>query len=72
VALSETLEDRLTAVEQELADVKRQLGANKCQSPTVWWETMFGSFADSEGFEEAVRLGREYRESLRPKDGKAG
>jgi hypothetical protein len=68
MASSETLEDRLTAVEQGLADVKHLLGANKCQSPAAWWETMFGSFADSEGFEEAVRLGRDYRESLRPKD----
>lgn len=27
------------------------------------WEKIFGSFADSEGFEEAARLGREYREA---------
>lgn len=27
------------------------------------WETIFGIFADSEGFEEAVRLGREWREA---------
>jgi hypothetical protein len=62
----------LTAVEKELAELKHAVAANKSQGATAWWEKMFGSFADSEGFEEAVRLGREYRESLRPKaDGKA-
>ncbi len=29
---------------------------------------MFGIFADSEGFEEATRLGREYRESQHPQE----
>ena len=65
---TETLEGRLTAVEKELAEVKHLLAANKFQSATPWWERMFGSFAESEGFEEAVRLGKEYRESSRPED----
>jgi len=70
---SETLESRLTAVERELAELKELVAGNKSQSAVAWWEKMFGSFADSEGFEEAVRLGKEYRESLRPKDdGKTG
>ena len=70
---TETLEGRLSAVEKEVAELKQLLAANKSQSATGWWEKMFGSFANSEGFEEAVRLGKEYRESLRPKDdGKAG
>jgi hypothetical protein len=68
---SETLEGRLTLVERELAELKHLLADNKVQSATPWWERMFGTYAESEGFEEAVRLGREYRESLRPKnDGK--
>jgi len=65
---TETLVRRLTAVEKELAELKHLVGANRSEAATAWWEKMFGSFADSEGFEEAVRLGREYRESLRPKD----
>jgi hypothetical protein len=65
---TETLEGRLTAVEKELAELKQLVATNNSQSATAWWDRMFGSFADSEGFEEAVRLGREYRESLRPKD----
>ena len=60
---TETLEVRLTMVEDELAQIKRQLAAGKPQSGPVGWEKIFGSFADSEGFDEAVRLGREYREA---------
>jgi hypothetical protein len=62
---TETLEQRLTAVEEELATLKRHLVE---KPPPAGWEKVFGSFSDSEGFDEAVRLGREYRESLRPKD----
>ena len=58
---TETLEDRLAMVENQLAQIKRQLAAEK-PTGTASWEKMFGIFADSEGFEEATRFGREYRE----------
>ena len=61
-----SVEERLTAIEKELAQIKAQLVTNKPQPAVHPWDKVFGSFADSEGFEEAVRLGREYRESLRP------
>lgn len=63
----ETLENRLTAVEAELAQLKKRLAAENPQPPLPWWEQIFGTFAGSEAHEEATRLGREYRESLRPK-----
>ena len=63
-----TIEERLSVVEKELAQVKQQLATEKSQPLTHPWDKVFGVFANSEGFEEAVRLGREYRESLRPKD----
>lgn len=66
---TETIEQRLTAVEQELARIKQQLQGETPSAPLPWWEQIFGTFADSEAHEEATRLGREYRESLRPKDG---
>jgi len=65
---AQTLEDRLAAVENELAQVKRQLDTGRPQTAPASWERMFGIFADSEGFEEATRLGREYRESQRPQE----
>ena len=86
----ELLENRLSAIENELTEIKQLLVTEKPETPLLreyWeslqpalmlvdkdqpashrWEKVFGSFANSEGFEEAVRLGREYRESLRPDD----
>ena len=63
-----SIEERLTAVEKELAELKQQLAKEKSPTAAPRWEKIFGAFANSEGFEEAARLGREYRESLRPKD----
>jgi hypothetical protein len=63
-----TLEERMAAVEQELAQLKQQLQAETPPAKLPWWEQIFGTFANSEAHEEATRLGREYRESLRPKD----
>ena len=65
----EALENRLTTVEKELTQLKQQVEADKQQTSFPWWEQVFGTFADSEAHEEATRLGREYRESLRPKNG---
>lgn len=58
-----TIEQRISVIENELAEIKARL------APAVAhpWDAVFGALADSEGFEEAVRLGRNYRESLRPK-----
>ena len=61
-------EERLTTLEKEMAQIKQQLATEKPQTTQHPWDKVFGSFANSEGFEEAIRLGREYRESLRPKD----
>ena len=63
-----SVEERLSIVEQELAQVKQQLATDKLQTKIPWWEKIAGTFANSEGYEDAMRLGREYRESLRPKD----
>jgi hypothetical protein len=63
-----TIEERLSLVEKELAHIKHQLTTEKLQATPHPWDKVFGSFADSEGFEEAVQLGQEYRESLRPQD----
>ena len=62
---TETLEARLTMLEKEMALVKEQLATVKPGEPIPWWDQIAGSFANSEGFDEAVRLGREYRESQR-------
>jgi hypothetical protein len=59
-----SLQHRVQVIEQELAHLKRQMGVTD-QRP--WWEQIWGTFANDPAFEEAMRLGREYRESLRPR-----
>jgi hypothetical protein len=63
-----TLEERMAVLEQELALLKQQLQADQLPAIVPWWEKIAGTFAKSENYDEAMRLGREYRESLRPKD----
>ena len=64
----ETLADRVKTLENELAQLKQQVAMSHPPPVVHRWEKIIGTFANSEGFEEAVRLGREYRESLRPSE----
>jgi hypothetical protein len=56
------IEERLAALEREVAELKRQLPSTE---PVVqpWWEITAGTFADDPAFEEAMELGRQYRKS---------
>lgn len=56
------IEERLAALEREVAELKRQLPLTE---PIVqpWWEITAGTFADDPAFEEAMELGRQYRKS---------
>jgi hypothetical protein len=65
----EKLERRLTVLEAELAEIKKKLGGDKATGH-VWLDQIYGSFANDPEYEEAMRLGRKYRDSLRPKDQK--
>lgn len=65
---AETLEARLSALEREMAQIKRSL-RSKSGSAEPWWERIAGVFEDDPVFEQAMKLGRPYRESLRPSRG---
>lgn len=60
------IESRIAALEAEVAQLKRRLNA-ATNPPADWLDEITGVFAGDPIHEEAVRLGREYRESLRPK-----
>ena len=59
------LEARLAVLEREVARLKTRVeGAGRPETP--WWERIASTFADDPGHERAMKLGREYRASLRP------
>jgi hypothetical protein len=60
------LERRVAVLEAEVARLKERV-EGPSTSPQRWWEKIAEKFADDPAFDEAMRLGREYRESLRPK-----
>jgi hypothetical protein len=61
-----TIEERLTAVEKAVADLQQRLAEG--HPSANWLDHLVGSVRDEELFREAMRLGREYRESDRPAD----
>jgi hypothetical protein len=60
---AESVEKRLADLEPDFARLKAELAGTK----EPWWKQIWGSFANDPAFLEAMRYGREYRESLRPK-----
>ena len=56
---NDVLEKRLHKVEQELADLKAELG--KAPRRNAWLKTL-GRFENDAIFDDAMRLGRAYRE----------
>ena len=57
-----TLEERVALLEREVLALKRQLPKLE---PLPWWEQINGAFANLPAFEDAMALGRQYREAQR-------
>ncbi len=68
---STSLLKRLEVLEEEIARIKQRLKRIP-EAKTSWVDEIAGTFANDPIYEEAMRLGREYRESLRPKPRKRG
>jgi hypothetical protein len=66
---SADVERRLTSLESEVAELRKQLA--EIRPPEKWWETISGTFKGDPAFLEAMRLGREYRDADRPKEKKS-
>ena len=64
--MSDTLERRVETLEAEVRKLAEEV--RKGPGPNDWKKT-FGVFRDSPLFEEAMRLGREYREKQKPDSG---
>lgn len=61
----EQLEQRLHDLEREVAELRAEL---KPLRPLKSVRDTFGMFADDPGFDEVVRLGREYRDQVNSED----
>jgi hypothetical protein len=59
---SQPLESRVTILEGELVQLKQML-SDFLQKESPWWFKVAGSFEDDPTFDEAVRLGQEWRKS---------
>jgi hypothetical protein len=61
--MPEQLEERLAHLEAEVTRLKNKVENISSSSP--WWEKVAGTFSDNPAYDEAMQLGREYRNSLR-------
>jgi len=58
------VEERLSKLEAEVMQLKLSL-LNSTKTVEPWWEKIVGVFADDPSFEEAIAIGREYRQSYK-------
>lgn len=65
-AMSTSVEKRLDELEKKVADLTRLVAAGP-RDPYAWRSTV-GMSANDPGFDEMVRLGKEYRQSLQAED----
>ena len=57
------IEKRLAVLEAEVALLKSKAEKKEDKNELPWWEQRVGLFANDPAYDEAMRLGREYRES---------
>jgi hypothetical protein len=62
--MPDQLEERVALLEAEVAHLKHKLDSGVNVKP--WWDEIVGTFSDNPAYDEAMQLGREYRDSLRP------
>lgn len=60
---SQNLEERVRFLESELTRLRELVEAN----PLPWWKKWSGAFLNDPYFEQAMKHGRAYRDSTRPK-----
>jgi hypothetical protein len=59
MAINNSLEERIAAVEAAIAELQQQITASQ---PTNWLQQTIGSFKDEPAFEEVLAYGRAIRQ----------
>jgi hypothetical protein len=66
-----TLEERVATLEAQVARLSQRLeqqnGSAIANAEIPWWKQISGVFAGDPAFLEAMELGRQWRESFRPR-----
>ena len=62
-----TVEERLASLEAEVARLKAVKHGDE-NNAQPWRERIRGTFKEDSDYDEAMRLGRQWRESFRPKE----
>jgi hypothetical protein len=68
VQLERSFSERIARLEEQVSQLTEQALGTPQARETAWWKKVVGVFEDDPEFEEAMRLGRAYRESLRPEE----
>lgn len=63
--MSASLESRVAKLERQLAKLQQREAARNDAPGRAWIEDLYGAFAGDAVFARAMKLGREYRRSLR-------
>ncbi|MEP6757346.1 MAG: hypothetical protein ABJA67_17720 [Chthonomonadales bacterium] len=58
---AKTIEERISELERKVRELQTSALANGSDKP--WWEKHVGAFKDCSEFDEAMKLGAEYRKS---------
>ncbi|NJL09741.1 MAG: hypothetical protein HC908_04645 [Calothrix sp. SM1_7_51] len=64
--IPEKLEQRVEMLKADVALLKSQLNVvsdSASDKTKPWWSKIAGTFANNAAYDEAIKLGREYRES---------
>ena len=66
--MSTPIEQRVEVLEQKLAELTRLIMSDPTSKPDKDWRRTFGMSANDSGFDEMVRSGKEYRQSLKAEE----
>ena len=65
--MAASLESRVAALELEVKKLQKRRPSGNGAAGREWIEDLYGAFAGDQVFEQAMKLGRKYRRSTRPR-----